>query len=202
MKPPVPTFDASTLPNVVYSHRGLVWWGTLGFIVIEGFTLALCAVTYLYLRKNFVAWPPGRTVSPDLLVPTISLVVLLAGNIPALLAKKRAEHLDVNGTRLWMTVVSVVGVAVLGLRLAEFWSLNTQWNTNAYGSIIWTILGLHYTLLLGDVFDSIGLTAILYSDKYKGKHIVGATDGALYWMFVSLAWVPLYVLVYLGPRIL
>ena len=197
-----PVFDASTLPNVVYSHRGLVWWGTAGFMVIEGFTLSLCAVTYLYLRKNFVAWPPERTPAPDLLVPSIAMAFLLLTIPLALYVKKRADEYDVRRLRIGILLMSIASLIVIGLRVAEFWSLNTQWNSHAYGSIIWVILGFHLTIVIGDAFDTLGLLYILYFVEPEGKHVVGATDGAVYWLFVVLGWLPLYLLVYWGPRFL
>ena len=44
-----------------------MWWGTLGFMVIEGWTLALLAAMYFYIRQNFLTWPPLRTPLPSLL---------------------------------------------------------------------------------------------------------------------------------------
>ena len=38
-----PVVELSELPDVVFGPRDLMWWGTLGFMVIEGFTLVLCA---------------------------------------------------------------------------------------------------------------------------------------------------------------
>jgi len=35
------------LPSVTFGQRSLMWWGTLGFMVIEGWTIALLLVSYL-----------------------------------------------------------------------------------------------------------------------------------------------------------
>ena len=32
--------NVTELPNVTFGHRSLMWWGTLGFIMIEGTTLS------------------------------------------------------------------------------------------------------------------------------------------------------------------
>ena len=44
-----------------------MWWGTVGFMTIEGWTIALLVAAYLYLRQNYEAWPPLRTPNPSLL---------------------------------------------------------------------------------------------------------------------------------------
>jgi cytochrome c oxidase subunit III len=104
-----PVLDVSRLPTVVFGHRNATWWGTIGFMLIEGTTLALVAASYLYVRKNYQAWPPERTPFPDLLIPTIQLVVMLVSCIPAYLAKRSARRLDRGSTALWLWVSAAFG---------------------------------------------------------------------------------------------
>ena len=202
MKTERAVLDVSDLPTVVFGPRDLMWWGTVGFMVIEGFSLAICAFTYLYLRKNFIAWPPERTPLPSLTIPTINLGVMLVGIPLSVWTKRRAEYLDLKSLRIGLVLCSVIGLVILGLRFFEFAALNTQWNSNAYGSVVWFILGFHATLVLTDTYDTIGLTFILFHPNREAKHYVGATDNAEYFIFTVLLWLPFYVLVFLGPRFL
>lgn len=191
--------DVSGLPTVVFGPRNLGWWGTAGFALIEGFSLALCAVTYVYLRKNYIVWPPEGTKMPSLLMPTINLGIML-GSLPlALWTKKRAERLELGPMRVGLILSSIVTVVTFGLRIAEFTALNTRWNSNAYSSIIWTILGFHGTLMLIDLYDTIGITLISFV-RMESKWFPEAADNANYWFFTVLVWVPMYLLVYFGPR--
>jgi cytochrome c oxidase subunit III len=194
--------DVGTLPTTVFSHRDLMWWGTTFFAVIEGFTLALLAASYLYLRKNFAAWPPERTPRPDLLLPTISLLVLLSALYPAWWTKRRATQLDVQSVRRGLIASSVLGGVSLALRFTEFFALNTRWDSHAYGSIVWLIVGSHVLLHIMDWGDTVGLAAIFVAGREEPKHLVNATDGANYWYFMVGSWLPLYLLVFLGPRFL
>jgi cytochrome c oxidase subunit III len=191
--------DVSRLPTVVYGARNLVSWGTTGFMVIEGFSLGLCAVTYVYLRKNSVVWPPHGTQLPQLLVPTINMVLMVLSLPLALWTKRRAERMETGATRIGLVLSSIVAVAVFALRIAEFPSLHTQWNSSAYGSIAWTIIGFHATLILIDMYDTIGITAIMFL-RPESKWYPEVADNALYWVFTVVAWIPLYFLVYFGPR--
>src|SRR3954468_17537915 len=52
MKPLRVHGDVSERPTVVFGSRSLMWWATLGFMVIEGWTLALLVASYLYFRQN------------------------------------------------------------------------------------------------------------------------------------------------------
>lgn len=191
--------DVSRLPTVVFGWRNLVSWGTTGFMVIEGFSLALCAVTYVYLRKNSVVWPPHGTQLPQLLVPTINMAVMILSLPLALWTKRRAERMETGATRIGLVLSSIVAVVVFGLRLAEFSSLHTLWNSSAYGSIAWTIIGFHATLILIDMYDTIGITAIMFL-RPESKWYPEVADNAEYWVFTVLSWLPLYFLVYFGPR--
>jgi heme/copper-type cytochrome/quinol oxidase subunit 3 len=202
MKRTRPALDVADLPTVVFGHRDLMWWGTTFFAVIEGFTLALVAASYLYLRRNFTSWPPERTPRPDLLLPTISLVILLASLVPARWTKRRAEQLDLSAVRRGLILSSVLGLVSLGLRFTEFFALNTRWDSHAYGSIAWLMVGSHVVLQVMDWGDTVGLAALSVRGPWEPKHFVGATDNANYWYFMVLSWIPLFVLTFLGPRFL
>jgi cytochrome c oxidase subunit III len=197
-----PALDVADLPTVVFGPRDLMWWGTTFFAVIEGFTLALLLATYLYLRKNFTAWPPERTPRPDLLLPTLSLALLLLSLVPAWWTKRRAQQLDLASVRRALIVSSALGTLSTALRFTEFFALNTRWDSHAYGSIAWLLVGSHVVLQVMDWGDTVGLAAISVLGPWEPKHFVNATDNANYWYFMVLSWIPLFVLVFLGPRFL
>src|SRR3954465_12153798 len=125
------TVDVSRLPTIVFGSRSLMYWATISFMVIEGWTLALTVLSYFYLRQNVEDWPPLRTPNPSLLIPTINLVLMLASIVPAWLAKSAAEQLEKGRVALWLFVNAVIGVAILVLRWYELWAINTRWDTNA-----------------------------------------------------------------------
>jgi cytochrome c oxidase subunit III len=191
--------DVSGLPTVTFGRKGIMWWGTLGFMVIEGWTLGLTVLSYFYVRQNVESWPPLRTPHPSLLIPTINLVVMLVSLIPAYIAKKRAEVLDHAGTFMALIASALFGIAILVLRWFEFWAINTRWDTNVYGSVAWLIVGFHATLLLLDVGDTIGLAYIYRRDDIVPHYYSDAGDNAVYWWFTVLAWIPLYSIVYVSP---
>ena len=195
------TLDVAHLPTTVFGNKGLVWWGTIGFIVIEGFTLALCVVSYLYLKRNFAEWPPPRTAFPDLVAPTIGVVLMLISNVPMYFVSKAAHAFDRAGVLKWLVVTSLFGVAMFVMRIYEFQALNSRWDSHAYGSVAWTTVGFHTVLMILEVAETWGGMLLFWiSGALQKKHFVDAVDNAMYWRFVTLAWVPLYVVVYLLPR--
>jgi hypothetical protein len=96
-----------------------MWWATVGFMVVEGWTLALCVAAYLYLRQNFETWPPLRTPYPSLLIPTINLVLLLISVWPAYMAQKASKKLDERRVRLWLTISGFGSLPILAASLVR-----------------------------------------------------------------------------------
>jgi heme/copper-type cytochrome/quinol oxidase subunit 3 len=202
MRPQRALVDVSALPTEVFGSRGTGFWGIMCFMAVEGTTLAICAATYFYLSKNFSAWPPEDTRAPSLIVPTISLIALLASNGLALAMNKAAQERNAGRTQFLLVVATITGLALFGLRLFEFRSLNTTWDANAYGSVIWTIMGVHSSLLLMEVLETGGIALIYLFGKAQPKHFVHTSENAIYWMFSTLSWVPLYLVIFWGPKLL
>jgi heme/copper-type cytochrome/quinol oxidase subunit 3 len=196
-----PALDVSALPSFGFSHRSLMWWATLGLIGIEGTVFALTVGTYFYLRSHAAAWPLAEWEQPpDLLWGTLQTVLLLASLWPMHEAKRWSERLDLPKVQLWLTVGTLVSLATLVLRVMEFKGLNCSWNSSAYGSAVWTLLGLHTTHLVTDALTNIVLNVLVFSRRMEGKRFVDVSEDSLYWYFVVWSWVPIYAVLYWAPR--
>lgn len=194
--------DVSRLPTVVFGSKGLMWWGTVAFMVIEGWTLGLTAMSWFYLRQNTQHWPPLRTPNPRLLIPTINMALMLVSLVPSWWTAKRAEKFDRRGVIIGLAISSALGAIILWLRWYELWAINTRWDTNAYGSVAWLIVGLHMTLLLLDVADTIGLNVKFALGELPPHFYSDTSDNTMYWFFTVLSWLPLYLIVYVAPYFL
>src|ERR1044071_8929092 len=126
---PRSSIDVSGLPTLCNGSKGLMFWGTTAFMVIEGWTLGLCAMSWFYLRQSQSHWPPLRTPNPSLLIPTINIVVLLLSLAPAWWTAKRAKELDRHGVILGLAISGAFGVAASVLRWYELRAINTRWDT-------------------------------------------------------------------------
>jgi heme/copper-type cytochrome/quinol oxidase subunit 3 len=192
--------DVSGLPEYGFGHRSILWWATLGLVAIEGTMFALLIATYLFLKGRAETWPPG--VSPPLLTwGTVNLVVLLASTIPNELTKRAAYRLDLRKVQIWMVVCIAFGIAFNVVRIFEFRSLNVSWDTNAYGSVTWALLGFHTVHILTDLADTIVLALVMFIGPVDEHRFVDASENAMYWYFVVIAWLPIYAVIYLAPRV-
>jgi cytochrome c oxidase subunit III len=193
--------DVSELPTVVFGHRSLMWWGTLGVMAIEGTVFALAAMAYFYLRSHQPTWPI-TALPPDLLWGTVNTGVLLASFWPAHMAKKAAEQLDLRRVQLWLMVGVLFGLLFTGIRAMEFATLNVRWDSSAYGSVVWLLLGLHTAHILTDLVDTIVLTVLFFTGPLDGKRYVDVSENSFYWYFVVATWIPIYLVIYWGARAL
>jgi cytochrome c oxidase subunit 3 len=192
--------DVSDLPDHAFGHRNLMWWGGACMMTIEGMMFALLLVSYLYLKGRSPEWPPGY-FAPILFWGTLNTAILLASAVPNQLAKKAAERMDLGALRMWLAVAIGFAIVFSVIRIFEFQALNVWWDSNAYGSIVWVLLGFHTTHVITDLLDSIALEVLLFTGPLEKMHFVDAAENALYWHYVVLTWLPVYGFIYLAPRI-
>jgi cytochrome c oxidase subunit III len=195
-----PVLDISQLPSVSFGPRDMMWWGTLGFMIIEGFTLVICATVYIYLRKNFATWPPEGTLRPSVAAPTVQVAIMLASLPLMRRIGRRAEQQDLVAVRNGLVLATLFSMAFVGFRAWELTqSLNVRWDANAYGSAAWMVVGSHGTLLAVQLLETAGMAGVFFTRTVEHKHFSDAADVAFYWWFIVLSWLPLYVLCFLLP---
>lgn len=194
--------DVSGLPPGAFGFRSLMWWGTMGMIVIESMAFGIAIVSYFYLRARYPNWPPSSVTPPSLLWGTANTVVLLGSAVPNELARRAAERIDLEATRRWMVVCLVFGAAFNVIRAFEFSALNVTWDRDAYGSIVWLLLGLHTAHIVTDFLDTAVLTALMFVGPVEELRFVDESENAVYWYFVVLTWLPIYGVIYWAPRLL
>ncbi len=195
------TLDVSRLAPGAFGHRGIVWWGTAGLIIIEATAFALTIGAYFYLRSRVNFWPPN-VPPPDHLWGAVNTIILLVSGIPNELARRAADHVNLQKVRLWLVVCLIFGVAFNVVRVLEFASLNTRWDTNAYGSVVWLLLGLHTTHIVTDFLDTTVLAVLMFVGPVEEKRFVDVSDNSGYWYFVVASWLPIYGVIYWAPRLI
>jgi cytochrome c oxidase subunit III len=130
-----PALDVSHLPAYAFGARGLMWWGTMGLLTIEGTMFAILIAAYFYLRIYVPEWPP-HSPPPDLFYGTANTLVLLISAVPNQWVKGAAERQDLRWVQISLLICLAFSAAFLALRAFEFLALNCRWDTDAYGSIV------------------------------------------------------------------
>ena len=191
--------DVARLPTYVYGSRSMMWWGTMGLMLIEGTVFAITVVVYFYLRSHSSTWPVNR--APELFWGGVNTAIMLGSLLPNWLAKRAAEREDKQGARKWLVACLFFALAFLVVRVFEFGALNTRWDSNAYGSVVWMLLALHTTHLVTDTIDTAVLAVLMFTGPLEGKRFVDVSENAMYWYFVVGSWLPIYAVIYWGARL-
>lgn len=199
MRPLRVTGDVGGLPDHAFGPASLGWWGTVGFMLIEGMAFVLAAGAYVYLMSNETSWPPGGR-PPSLLYGTLFTVIAVLSEIPNVWVSRRTHAADVRGIRIGLWLMVAIGLGLMIVRGFEFDALGVKWNDNAYGSIIWALMLMHSVHIATDIYDSIVLAAIATLHVPDARKRSDVADNVMYWHFVVITWLAVYVLVYLVPR--
>jgi heme/copper-type cytochrome/quinol oxidase subunit 3 len=168
-------------------------------MVIEGSMFVIVLISYFYLRLRVENWPPS-VPDPDPFYGTVNLVLVLVSVVPALLAKLAAEQSELRRARAWLGVLVALGIGSMVLRAFEFPALNVRWDDNAYGSIVWVLLGLHTIHVATDVVDSAVLFVMSATKPMPRKRFIDLSENSLYWYFIVAWWIPIYLAIYFVPR--
>jgi cytochrome c oxidase subunit III len=200
VSPAAAALDVGMLPTHAFGHRSVMWWATICMIAIEGMAFALAITSYLYLKGRVPHWPVGAP-PPRILWGTVNVVVLVVSAWPNMMARRAAERFDLSGVRLWMAVALAFALVFNVVRFLEFGQLEVRWDTNAYGSVTWFLLGLHTTHVLTDFLDSSVLAAVMFFGRIDENRFVDVSENAMYWNFVVVSWLPIYAVIYLAPRL-
>jgi cytochrome c oxidase subunit 3 len=204
------TLDVAHLPTVVFDYRSPLWWGNLWGLTIETVVFGILVAVYFTAKMDLSPFPPPRAdklpflynALPDLLLPTVTLIVLLVSVIPAVWLDISARRMDEGAVKVLVIVTLIFNVALIVLRAFEFKSLHFRWDDNAYGSITWTILGMHFIHFIVLAAEDIYLAVWLYARGLDKKHALDITVTAVYWYWIAGVWILLYTLIYFGPRIM
>jgi cytochrome c oxidase subunit I+III len=174
----------------------------MGLILIEATILGIGIVSYLYLRTLAPVWPPPPTALPDLLVPTVNALLLLVSVVPMYWVDRAARCKERRGVQIGLVLCVVLGLGLSVLRVFEFGAVHTQWDSHAYGSVVWTLLGLHTFDLVAEVLETMLLMVIALTGPMTDHVFLDISDSAPFWYFVAAVWVPIYAVLYLVPRVL
>ncbi|MDB5515573.1 MAG: cytochrome oxidase subunit [Tardiphaga sp.] len=193
--------DLSRLPMHGMGSASPTWWGTAAFMLIEGTGFALAIAVYLYLMSIAATWPIDAP-RPDLAPGSWITGLLLVSLVPNYLVLRWAREQDLRKVQIGLVVMSILGIAPLAIRGLEFPALNVSWDQNAYGSIVWTLLGLHTIHIITDVADTLVLGVLMFTRHADNPRRFGdVQDNCMYWAFVVATWLPIYGCIYWIPRL-
>jgi cytochrome c oxidase subunit III len=200
--------DISELPKHEFDTYDPVWWGNNMLLAIETTMFGILITTYFYLRQNYPLWPPPVAQLTDTLRPlpelafgTANTILLLASCAPMIITELSARRDQRTLSQIGLIICIVLGVAALVLRAFEFPAFYFRWDSNAYGSAVWFLLGMHTLHLLIMTVEAVVLAIWIFTREYDMKHRVDIATLGIYWYWVVGIWLVLYAIIYFTPRL-
>jgi heme/copper-type cytochrome/quinol oxidase subunit 3 len=200
--------DVSELPHHEFDTYDPVWWGNNGLLAIETSMFAILIATYFYLRQNFALWPPPIAELtaplrplPDLGYGTANTILLVLSCIPMIIGDLSARRGNRSMTQLMLGICVICGFVAIALRSFEFGAMHFYWDSNAYGSIVWFMLGMHMMHLAVLTTEAVLLFVWTMTREFDMKHRVDIVTLGIYWYWVVTIWLFLYAIIYFTPRL-
>jgi cytochrome c oxidase subunit I+III len=194
--------DVSDLPTAAFGPRDPLWWGVAGIMSIEGTMFAIMAAAYFYLRGGTRVWPPPGVLHPGIGITTLNLAILLASLFPMHRAAQAAGREELARIRRWLAVSTVLMAAFLAIRIAILHRLSFRWDSHAYGSLIYTTVGLHSLHVVTGICENLLFLTVLTRGPVEDKLMDDLRLNSLYWYFVVASWVLFYCIFFLDPGLL
>ncbi len=195
------TLDVSQLPPSNISMQAPLWWGQVCMIAIEATMFSILIAAYFYTRLRMDVWPPPGDQFPSVALPSLALIPLILSAVGSYWASEAAKKNDRRGMILGLLLNLVLAIVFFILRLIEWHSLNFNWMTDAFGSYVWAFLGLHSFDYIAGLVETIVFLIIIVSGRYGERERLGIHVDSIVWYFVVAIWIPLYIVVYWGPRL-
>jgi cytochrome c oxidase subunit III len=169
------------------------------FIIADTATFAGCLVAYGFIRNSTADWPrPFHSITNVALMTFI----LLTSSLTMLVGVRSARESDKAGAFRWTLITALLGIIFAVLHIREWLGLigegmtlfHNPWGTPLFGSLFYSITGLHLLHVTGGVIALIAVGVRYKGGRYKADDL---EITGLYWHFVDLVWMFVVPLLYL-----
>jgi len=194
------------LPTVGSGTTNFGWWGMVLLIAVEATLFTLLLASYFYLRfRSGPVWPPDGIANPKLGLVLVMSAILWSSSVPVHLAHAAIKRGDTGQLRLYLGVGFVLGLVFLALQGAVEYPgiLRHEFTprTNAYGSMFFTITGLHGAHVLVGLAMNAWVQLRAGQGAFDRHRHVTVQNFVMYWHFVDVVWVFVLATLYLSPRV-
>jgi cytochrome c oxidase subunit 1/cytochrome c oxidase subunit I+III len=175
--------------------------GMWGLLLVLGVVLATLESSYFYLRSSADAWPLGG-LEPHpfvLAIPAVLLTGLAA--LAFVLARRSVRGLAFGPPAAWLGAGALLLLASLALMAVDHRRLDYNWATNATGSAEWALTFFLALLMLALVVAALAAAFYAWRGFFTDERFTALTAVALFGSFIALAWIPVFLTVYVTPQL-
>jgi cytochrome c oxidase subunit I+III len=166
-------------------------WGMLMLIFTEGSLFFVLIGAYWYLRFRNSGWPPHGIPDPKVALPLILTGVLLLSAVPVMAAARALRAGKAKAARALLGFSLLVQLGYLAVQITQFRLdfLDFKPSGSAYGSVYFTLVGLHHVHVIVGILLSAAILAKLTKGITPYRE-TGLRAIAWYWVFVAGVAVP------------
>jgi heme/copper-type cytochrome/quinol oxidase subunit 3 len=182
-------------------ERGRAQISMTAFIATEAALFICLFLSYWYLSRGQLAWPPPPLPPPRLGLSSLMTVLLLSSSATLHWGTSGIRAGNQGRLRTGLTVTALLGLAFLITQVFEYreYLKHVAPKGSAYGSIFYTITGIHGAhVLLGALMivyiGSQARMALYTAERHLPVRLV-----SWYWHFVDVVWVFIFGILYVRP---
>jgi heme/copper-type cytochrome/quinol oxidase subunit 3 len=177
------------------------WWGMVVLIITEAMVFAILLAAYFFLRASSKQWPPSPIEPPELTLAVPYSFVLWASSIPIFWAEAAISKGRQGALRAGLLVSFLMGLAFLSWTVKDFHDLHFGWQDNAYGSIFYTIVGLHALHVVVGLLINVIVQFKAWAGKFNADRHTTVEVFSLYWHFVDAVWLAVFPALFLSAHL-
>ncbi len=186
-----------TTPSTRRSYS-TAWWGMAILIITEAMVFVVLLAAYFFLRASSKQWPLGGIEVPKLELAIPFSFVLWGSSIPIFWAEAAIRNGRINQFKAGLLISFVMGLSFLGYTIYDFNDLHFGWRDNAYGSIFYTIVGLHALHVIVGLAMNLVVQTKAWTGRYRTGQHISAEVFSLYWHFVDAVWLFVFPALFLS----
>jgi cytochrome c oxidase subunit III len=170
--------------------------GTVVWLASELMFFGGLFAAYFTLRAEENVWPPAD-VHLETLTSALATLVLIASSGTMHLAVVSRERNDRHAMQRWLVLTLALGALFLANQAREFFVLDFQISSHAYGSIYYIMTGFHGLHVLGGLALMLVALAIATGPGPLARRGPVIESIGYYWHFVDVVWIALFATIYL-----
>jgi cytochrome c oxidase subunit III len=186
------------LPVQPAGTRASGWYGLLFVVGTEAALFAYLLFSYFFLASQAPGlWPPHGV--PSLRIAGPNTVILLASSLTAWWGQSGIERGDRRRLLVGLGLTLVLGTLFAALQIVEWRQQPFAPSTDAYGSLYFTVTGMHVTHVVVGLIMLACLTIWAVQSRFTERRHLHVAIGVLYWHFVDVVWLAVFSTFYLSP---
>lgn len=191
---------SAPLPVAPQGRRATGWYGLVFVVATEAALFVYLLFSYFYLASQAPGpWPPSG--APPILSAAVNTAILLASSLTAWWGQRGIEKGSSGRLILGLALSLVLGAVFVGVQVHDWMHKPFSPATDAYGSLFYTITGVHIAHVAIGLFILACLILWGAMGRFSAGRHLHVTLGVLYWHFVDAVWLVVFTTFFLTPRL-